>query len=141
VVGIAVITDNQSFDFPKNVSLSIATQGIGGPSAGLAFTLGALDALTTGHLTGANAVAATGTIDANGVVGEVGGVIQKTITVERRGAHYFIVPRGEAADAEKIAKGHKLTIVPVDTLEQALTFLRGIGGDLSGIPATAPATA
>jgi len=141
VVGIAVLTDNQSFDFPKNVALSIATQGIGGPSAGLAFTLGALDALTTGHLTGNSAVAATGTIDANGVVGEVGAVVQKTITVERRGARYFIVPRAEAADAEKIAKGHKLTIVPVDTLEQALTFLRGIGGDLSGISATPPAAA
>jgi hypothetical protein len=49
------------------------------------------------------------------------------------------VPRGEAADAEKVAKGHDLTIVPVDTLEQALTFLKTIGGDLSGIPATPPA--
>jgi len=139
VVGIAVVTDNQSFDYPKNVSLTISTQGIGGPSAGLAFTLGALDALTTKRLTGGAQVAATGTIDPSGAVGEVGGVVQKTITVERRGARYFIVPRAEAADAEKAAKGHHLTIVPVDTLDQALTFLRSIGGDLSGIPA-APAT-
>jgi PDZ domain-containing protein len=141
VVGIAVVTDNQSFDIPTNVALSITTQGIGGPSAGLAFALGALDALTTGHLTGGNVVAATGTIDPSGAVGEVGGVVQKTITVERRGARYFIVPRAEAADAQKVAKGHRLTIVPVDTLEQALTFLRSIGGDLSGIPATPPAGA
>jgi PDZ domain-containing protein len=136
IIGVAVTTDNQSFDLPKNVDLSIATQGIGGPSAGLAFTLGALDALTTHRLTGGAPVAATGTIDPTGGVGEVGGVVQKTITVERQGARYFIVPRGEAADAMKTAKGHALTIVPVDTLDQALTFLRGIGGDLSGIPVT-----
>jgi PDZ domain-containing protein len=140
IVGIAVQTDNQSFALPKGVTLSITTQGIGGPSAGLAFTLGALDALTTHRLTGGINVAATGTIDPSGAVDQVGGVIQKTITVERQGARYFIVPRAEAADAEKAARGHRLTIVPVDTLDQALTFLKSIGGDLSGIPSDAPSS-
>ena len=79
-------------------------------------------------------MAATGTIDSSGVVGEVGGVKQKTITVYREGARYFIVPVGEAADARKAAAGHHLTIVPVSNLEQALTFLRSIGGNLSGLP-------
>jgi Lon-like protease len=60
VVGIGPVTDHQSFTYPKSVTLSIATKGIGGPSAGLAFTLGALDALTTQRLTGGNLVAATG---------------------------------------------------------------------------------
>ncbi len=135
VIGVAVQTDNQAFVFPKNVDLSIATQGIGGPSAGLAFTLGAIDALTTNQLTGGHAVAATGTIDPTGAVGEVGGVTQKTITVYRQGARYFLVPVGEAADARKAAAGHHLTIVPVATLDQALAFLRTIGGNLSGVPA------
>jgi PDZ domain-containing protein len=114
--------------------LNIATQGIGGPSAGLAFTLASIDALTNHHLTGGIDVAATGTIDPTGAVGEVGGVVQKTITVEREHARYFIVPRAEAPDAIKTAKGHDLTIVPVDTLDQALNFLHSIGGDLSGVP-------
>jgi Lon-like protease len=140
VVGIAVITDNQAFDFPKGVNLSITTQGIGGPSAGLAFALGAIDALTTHNITGGANVAATGQIDPSGAIEDVGGVTQKTITVERQGAHYFIVPRGEAPDALKAAKGHDLKIVPVDTLDQALTFLKSIGGDLSGVPA-APSSA
>jgi PDZ domain-containing protein len=139
IIGVAVQTSNQSFTFPPGVNLSISTQGIGGPSAGLAFTLGALDSLTTHRLTGGHAVASTGTIDPTGLVGEVGGVTQKTITVYREGAKYFIVPVTEAADARKAAAGHHLTIVPVTTLEQALTFLRSIGGDLSGIP-PAPAT-
>jgi PDZ domain-containing protein len=135
VVGVAVQTDNQSFDYPPGVNLSITTQGIGGPSAGLAFTLGAIDALTTHQLTGGHPVAATGTIDPTGAVGEVGGVTQKTITVYRQGAKYFLVPVGEAAEARKAAAGHHLTIVPVATLDQALSFLRSIGGNLSGIPA------
>jgi len=135
VIGVAVQTDNDAFEFPKNVNLTIATQGIGGPSAGLAFTLGAIDALTTHQLTGGKAVAATGTIDPTGTVGEVGGVTQKTITVYRQGAHYFLVPVGEATEARKAAAGHHLTIVPVTTLDQALSFLHSIGGNLSGIPA------
>src|SRR5260370_41392192 len=118
--------------------MSITAQGLGGPSAGLAFALGALDALTTHNLTGGHRVAATGEIDASGNVLEIGGVTQKTITVERAGAEYFLVPRAELADAQKAAKGHHLTIVPVDTVEQALTFLRSIEGDLSGIPPTPP---
>jgi PDZ domain-containing protein len=135
VIGVGVQTDNQSFDYPAGVKLSISTQGIGGPSAGLAFTLGAIDALTSHQLTGGHAVAATGTIDPTGAVGEVGGVTQKAITVYRQGAKYFLVPVGEAAEARKAAAGHHLTIVPVATLDQALSFLRSIGGNLSGIPA------
>jgi Lon-like protease len=135
IVGVAVETDNQSFSFPKNVDLSITTQGIGGPSAGLAFTLGAIDALTTHDLTGGHAVAVTGAILPDGTVQDVGGVTQKTITVYRQGARYFIVPADETAVARKAATGHHLTIVPVTTLEQALAFLRTIGGNLSGVPA------
>ena len=134
IIGVAVQTDNQGFQFPKGVVLNISTQGIGGPSAGLAFTLGSIDALTTHRLTNGIDVAATGTIDPTGAVGEVGGVVQKTITVEREHARYFIVPRAEAPDAIKTAKGHDLTIVPVDNLDQALNFLHSIGGDVSGVP-------
>ena len=141
LMGIEVSTDNQSFAFPKTVSLTISTTGIGGPSAGLAFTLGAIDALTTHDITGGHRVAATGTIDPDGNVGDVGGVKQKTIAVIRDHCQYFIVPRVEYATAEAQAKGHHLTVVPVDTLEQALTFLRSINGNLSGVPATAPAPA
>ncbi|HVM66971.1 MAG TPA: PDZ domain-containing protein [Acidimicrobiales bacterium] len=139
IIGVAVQTDNQSFTFPPGVNLSISTQGIGGPSAGLAFTLGSLDSLTSHELTGGKAVAATGTIDPTGLVGDVGGVTQKTITVYREGAKYFIVPMEEAADARKAAEGHHLTVVPVATLQQALDFLQSIGGNLTGIPA-APGT-
>jgi len=138
LMGIGVGTDDQSFVFPKTVNLSISTTGIGGPSAGLAFTLGAIDALTTRDITGGHLVAATGTIDPDGNVGDVGGVKQKTIAVIRQHCQYFIVPSVEYATAEAQARGHHLTIVPVDTLEQALTFLRSIHGNLTGVPPAPP---
>ena len=64
--------------------------GSGGPSAGLAWTLGIIDSLSGGGLTGRGAVAATGTIDPDGTVGAVGGVEQKTVAVKRAGASDFL---------------------------------------------------
>ena len=58
-------------------------------------TLGIMDKLSTGPLTGGHVVAATGTIDADGDVGDVGGVAEKTIAVERAGATVFFVPTVE----------------------------------------------
>ena len=139
LIGIEVTTDRQSFGLPTGVKLSIATNGIGGPSAGLAFTLGAIDGLIGHDITGGHRVAATGTIDPGGVVGEVGGVKQKTIAVEAQHCEYFIVPRAEYADAK--AAAHRLTIVAVDNLEQALDFLHGIHGNLEGIPGIGAAPA
>ena len=80
------------------------TQDIGGPSAGLAMTLGIIDKLSSGRLTGNRIVAATGTIDQNGNVGDVGGVAEKTIAVERAGATVFFVPSVELQAAR--VQGH-----------------------------------
>ena len=74
LIGVGLATDKDHFDLPSQVGLGIATDNIGGPSAGLAFALGALDALTTSNLTGGHRVGVTGTIDADGNVGPVGGV-------------------------------------------------------------------
>jgi PDZ domain-containing protein len=123
-------------DLPFNVTLDSGR--IGGPSAGLAFTLGLIDALTPGDLTAGATIACTGEINADGTVGEIGGVSQKVITVHRDKAHikYFLVPT-ENADEAKRAAPSDLTIVPVHTLDDALAFLQTIGG--SGIPAPAAA--
>jgi PDZ domain-containing protein len=138
LVGIQLGTDNDHFDLPQAVGLAIDTNNIGGPSAGLAFALGAIDSLTTGNLTGGHRVAVTGTIDVNGIVGPVGGVDQKTVAVERAGCEYFLVPPDEFAGAAAKAKGHHLTVVQVSTLDDALKFLKTIGGDETGIPAKSP---
>ena len=123
------------YDLPFPVS--IASDNIGGPSAGLAFTLGIIDSLAGGRLTGGHVVAATGTIRPDGSVGDVGGVAQKTVAVERnRRTTLFLVPPQELAVARSKANG-KLDIEAVSTLAQALADLEKIGGEL-GPAATGP---
>ncbi len=107
--------------------LEVNTDRIGGPSAGLAMTLAVLDRLSPGELTGGGKVGATGTIEADGSVGEVGGVKQKTASVRASGAKLFIVPLAEVA----LAKPHagKMQVIGVRNLDEALAALRKAGGD------------
>jgi PDZ domain-containing protein len=103
--------------------VSVDAAGIGGPSAGLAFTLAILDALSNGKLTGGHRVAATGTISPDGAVGDVGGVQEKTVAVEKAGAQVFFVPQVEYAVAKSVASSN-LQVIPVTTLGQVLQVLR-----------------
>ncbi|MHB1777568.1 MAG: S16 family serine protease [Acidimicrobiales bacterium] len=123
-LGVSIET-NLVFGFPFPVRID--TADIGGPSAGLAMTLGLLDRLGGGDLTGGQTVAATGTIDPQGAVGDVGGVAQKTVAVERAGATVFLVPPEEyrAAESKDVPS---LRIYPVATLAQALQVLERLGG-------------
>lgn len=122
--------------------LDIDTGSIGGPSAGLAFTLTLIDELTEGELTGGGRVAVTGTIDLDGSVGPIGGLRQKASAVAQVGIDLFIVPGlpEDASDAQReafdeniaaaqAAGGEDLEIVPVLTLEEALETLEARGGD------------
>ncbi|MCU1352760.1 MAG: hypothetical protein JWM05_1969 [Acidimicrobiales bacterium] len=110
------------------VDIGIDSGKVGGPSAGLAFTLAILDRLTPGSITGGHKVAVTGTIEVNGSVGEIGGVKQKTEAAVRAGAQLFIVPPGEFADATKAAH-RRIRIAKAGTLDQALQVLRTFGGE------------
>jgi Lon-like protease len=132
------IQDDVKLELPFSVSINAG--GIGGPSAGLAFTLAILDALSSGKLTGGHTVAATGTISPSGHVGEVGGVQQKTVAVQRAGAQVFFVPAAEFRQAAHVAR-KGLRVIPVSTLQQALrTLQRDYGGQLPKVSGGAPAT-
>jgi PDZ domain-containing protein len=135
-VGVVLQTNNLKYDFP--VDVAIETGLVGGPSAGLAFTLALIDDLTEGELTGGQNVAVTGTIDAAGNVGQVGGVAQKTVTARNAGAIAFLVPPEEEKDARKFAG--KMEIIPIKTLGDALAALHRLGGSEVALPegATAP---
>ena len=101
-------------------------------------TLGIIDKLSGGHLTGNRTVAATGTIDPQGDVGDVGGVPEKTVAVERAGATVFFVPPQEYQAA--LSKDTpQLHVYAVSTLGQALRILQRLGGTLptSHVPAQA----
>jgi PDZ domain-containing protein len=120
------------------IKVEVDTVDIGGPSAGLSMTLGIIDKLSGGDLTGKRIVAATGTIDAQGDVGDVGGVAQKTIAVERAGATVFFVPPQEykAAMSEDTPQLH---VYAVSSLDQVLRILKRLGGTLPAnhVPAQA----
>jgi PDZ domain-containing protein len=124
-----------TYQFP--IDIKINTQLVGGPSAGLAFTLAIIDDLTPGSLTGDKKVAVTGTIAPDGSVGEVGGVQQKAITARTNGVQLMIVPKGEAADARRGAGD--VRVVGVNNLDEALDALHRAGGEEVPPPSTTAA--
>lgn len=127
VTAILGIAPEDATDWHFPVSVTIDTAYIGGPSAGLAMTLGVIDALSKVSITGGTKVAATGTIDPTGTVGDVGGVAEKTIAVENAGATVFLVPTVEYTVAKKAASP-SLKVVPVRSLDQALAAIEAAGG-------------
>lgn len=124
-LGVTLRTAEPRFDFPYEVE--IESERIGGPSAGLAFTLQVLDVLTEGELTGGRKVAATGTMELDGTVGQVGGVAQKSVAVKEAGVELFLVPEGELAEARRHADG--LRVEAVGSLDDALRILSEVGGN------------
>lgn len=111
--------------------LSIDTGRIGGPSAGLAFTLTLIDQLTPGELTGGRNIAVTGTMELDGSVGPIGGLRQKASAVAQAGVEVFLVPsaqRDDDIEAARLAAGDGVEIIPVATLDEALDALARFGG-------------
>jgi PDZ domain-containing protein len=95
---------------------------IGGPSAGMMFALGIIDKVGPRDLTGGRFIAGTGTIDADGKVGPIGGIPLKMIAAREKGATIFLAPAGNCAEVrDTTPKG--LTVVKVSTLHQAVTDL------------------
>ena len=118
VIGVIV---SQAADIKLPVDVEIDTKGVGGPSAGLAFALDLMEELGR-DVDHGNRVAVTGALELDGTVGEIGGVKQKTIGVERAGIDVFLVPAGDnAAEARRYADG--IRIVPVTSFQQALRSL------------------
>jgi PDZ domain-containing protein len=109
-----------------DIEVTLRLADVGGPSAGLLFSLGIVDKLdgdgSGGDLTGGRVIAGTGTIDTAGRVGPVGGVALKTQAARRDGATVFLVPKAECADAQsELPKG--LRLIPVTTLKGAVGSL------------------
>ncbi|MGO9963201.1 MAG: PDZ domain-containing protein [Acidimicrobiales bacterium] len=127
--GVAV--DGTAFRIgPLPVKVDLSSEGIVGPSAGLAFTLGVMQELDRANLTGGLTVAATGTMSIDGTVGDVGGVAQKTIAVRGAGASVFLVPPQEYAVAKAHAGPH-LKVYAVSTISEAVHILESLGGRVS----------
>jgi PDZ domain-containing protein len=122
LIGITA-SDNLQVKLP--VKVSIDAEGIGGPSAGLAFALDILQELGR-NVTHGRRIAATGELALDGSVLPIGGVKQKTLGVRRAGVDVFLVPAGEnAREARKYA--HGIRIIPVESVRQALRALATLG--------------
>lgn len=121
------------YDFPVDVKLQLAD--VGGPSGGMMFALGIYDKLTPGALTGGEYIAGTGTINATGKVGPIGGIEQKMFGAQNSGAKYFLAP---AENCNEVT-GHipdGLKVFKVSTFDEALNAVStiGKGADTSALP-------
>jgi Lon-like protease len=124
-IGIESVVPRQvELELPFDVEID--SGNIGGPSAGLAFTLTILDLLTEGELTGGQNVAVTGTILPDGTVGNIGGVAQKAAAAHEAGAVAFIVPTDVVDEA--IPRARDMPIIGVASLDEALAALADLGG-------------
>ncbi|MFJ9035519.1 S16 family serine protease [Streptomyces sp. NPDC102406] len=120
-----------------DVKVALQLGDVGGPSAGLLFSLGIVDLLdgdgSGGDLTGGKSIAGTGTIDGDGKVGAVGGVSLKVQAADRDGATVFLVPRAECSDA-KASAPKSMRLIPVSTLKGAVTALTDLERDSGSVP-------
>jgi PDZ domain-containing protein len=124
---IGIVIQPAGFDLNLPFPVEIHSQKIvGGPSAGLMFTLTVYNLLTPEDLTGGRRIAGTGTISLDGTVGPIGGVEQKVAAAESAGAVYFLCPADNYDDAVAVARD--IQVVKIETVDQALAFLQGLTG-------------
>ncbi len=106
------------------IGVDFKTGRIGGPSAGLMFSLALYDQLTPDDLTRGRKIAGTGTIACGGIVGPIGGVEEKVAAAEREGAEIFLSPEINFAAAEDAAGD--IEVVSVRTFDDAVDYLEGL---------------
>ncbi len=137
----------QSYDLPAQVQYNL--DGVGGPSAGLMLALGTVDKLSEGTLLAdedaggdpyRSYVSGTGTIDANGNVGAIGGIKYKILATGRYGARYFLAPKENCDSVLKMQEQDPsmlnyyhagqvrgtMVVVPVSTLDEAVKTVEAI---------------
>lgn len=139
VAGIGIgLVDNTSLVTDPEVE--IHSGSIGGPSAGLMFSLQIYDQLVEEDILGSHKIAGTGTISPDGTVGRIGGAAKKVVAAEEQGVEYFFAPNDtipaevlevlpetqtnydEASEAAEAIDAN-LEVIPVETFSDALVFL------------------
>ena len=137
-IGIGLIDRTE---VTSDVPIRFSTAGIGGPSAGLMFSLAIYTQIADPGLRNGRIVAGTGTIDRDGNVGDIGGIDKKVVAASRQGANIFFAPDNpvteEAKKADPNAKSNyetaleaaktiktEMKIVPVKTLQDAIDYLK-----------------
>lgn len=106
----------------EDIKVNYNLQDVGGPSAGMMFSLAVIDKLSPGELNGGRVVAGTGTIAESGEVGPIGGIVHKVEAAEENGVELFLAPSANCAEAMSRDRGD-LVVASVDTLEDAVTAM------------------
>ncbi|MCZ3622233.1 SepM family pheromone-processing serine protease [Lactobacillus mulieris] len=134
-IGIQLVERSQVITDPQ---IKINAGSIGGPSAGLMFSLASYQLFTGYDLTHGVKVAGTGTIDDDGNVGMIGGVDKKVVAADKAGAKVFFAPSQQLPEYKKDETNYavavktakqihsKMKIVPVATFNDALNYLKKI---------------
>lgn len=122
---VGVLLGDAEVDVVFPIDVVIDSQNIGGPSAGMMFTLEIIDNLTEEDLTRGRRIAGTGEIFADGEVGAIGGMKQKTYAAIDAGAEILLVPADNYEEALEAA-GDDITVVKVTNIQDALTFLESL---------------
>ena len=126
MIGISVAI---MYDIKCDVDIDIESKkSESGPSGGMMMSLMIYNALTNQDLTNGKKIVGTGTINLDGSVGAIGGVKYKIMGAHKARADIFLVPRKNYEEAEKVVKEKKydLTLVPLDTLQDAIDYLEGL---------------
>lgn len=129
---IVGITMRVGYKFPFKVKINVGD--VGGPSAGMMFSLGIVDKLTPGSMTGGKSIAGTGTITSEGEVGPIGGIQQKMVGARKSGATVFLTPADNCGEAAK-AIPDGLRLVKVATLRDAVQSINAIRTGSGPVPA------
>lgn len=135
------ITYSENKTISTDPRVKVNTEDIGGPSAGLMFTLEILDQILDEDITKGYAIAGTGEMNEDGTVGRIGGIEKKVVAADRDGMEIFFAPDDEISEhvrkmnpsilsnyeaavqtAEKI--GTDMKIVPVKNIDDAIEYLK-----------------
>ncbi|AIM25832.1 SepM family pheromone-processing serine protease [Melissococcus plutonius] len=136
-IGITLVDHTEII---PSIPVSIKTDNIGGPSAGLMFTLEIYKQLTHKDLQKGYKIAGTGTMDNQGIVGRIGGIDKKIVTASKNNIDIFFAPNDEITkeirkanpkilsnykEAKQTAKkiDTKMKIIPVKTVQEAVNYL------------------
>ncbi|HFI0246352.1 TPA: SepM family pheromone-processing serine protease [Streptococcus suis] len=142
-IGITLVDHTE---VESSVPIDFQTGNIGGPSAGLMFTLAIYTQLADPTLRDGRVIAGTGTIEQDGSVGDIGGADKKVLSAAKAGASIFFVPNNpvdeeilkedptaktnyeEAKEAAEKA-GVDIEVVPVKTAQDAIDYLKKTKGE------------
>lgn len=105
----------------------IENSSVRGSSGGLLQALSIYNQLTEFDYSYGKVIAGTGTLSADGYVGNIGGIRQKIIAADREGVDIFFLPIGNYEDAldEHQRVESNMILVPVSTFNDAISFLEG----------------